>query len=169
MDEQQLSRIFQEFTQADETTTRNYGGTGLGLALTRRICQMMSGDIVVESTPGEGSTFTFWLPAKVEEPEKEQEEQAKAAADMAAAIVNADGNACTVLVIDDDPAAIEMMRRFLTKEGFTVHAAPDGETGIKMAKEFHPNAITLDVMMPGMDGWAVLTQLKADPEITDIP
>ncbi len=166
MSEEQISHLFQEFTQADESTTRNYGGTGLGLALTRRICQMMGGDITVTSKPGAGSTFTFWLPSEVHDVKKEPEMIGVTAPTLVTAVGE---NACTVLVIDDDPATLEMMSRFLTKEGFDVQAAKDGEMGLKMAKDLHPQAITLDVMMPGMDGWAVLTQLKADPELTDIP
>jgi len=167
MNEEQLARLFKEFSQADESTTRNYGGTGLGLALTRRICQMMGGDIIVESNPGEGSIFTFWLPSEVAD--NKPKEQDKFGTSELPAVGGVGDNVCTVLVIDDDPAAVEMMKRYMVKEGFNVIAAPDGESGLKMAKEYRPNAITLDVMMPGMDGWAVLTQIKADPELTDIP
>ena len=165
--EEQLGKLFQEFTQADASTTRNFGGTGLGLALSRRLCRMMGGDITVESAIGKGSTFTIRLPAmvralKIDDAEASTLEIASPEQDVAQA-------GTIVLVIDDDPIACELLRRFLQKEGFRVALANNGEEGIRRARELHPHAITLDVMMPGMDGWAVLSQLKADSELREIP
>jgi CheY-like chemotaxis protein len=161
MTEAQLGRLFQEFTQAEATTSRRYGGTGLGLALSRRLCRLMGGDVTVESARGRGSTFTIRLPAEVPEP----------AAAAPAAPRDADGPAggSLVLVIDDDPAVRELMGRFLARERFRVAQAAGGEEGLRLARTLRPDAITLDVMMPGLDGWTVLTALKADPATVDIP
>ncbi len=171
----QIVKLFQDFTQADASTTRKFGGTGLGLALTRRFCQMMGGDVTVHSKPGEGCVFTIKLPARVTD-------QAPEPASVRGAVVA--GNAGTgveedatplssvatcVLVIDDDPTQRELMQRFLTGEGFNVRAAASGEEGLRLARQFKPVAITLDVMMPGMDGWSVLSSLKSDVGLRDIP
>jgi signal transduction histidine kinase/DNA-binding response OmpR family regulator len=166
MSPEQTSKLFQAFTQADTSTTRRYGGTGLGLAISRKFCQMMGGDIMVASTLGEGSRFTVRLPAIVVEPEAVSLSHAKG---TAAAAPPALEGAPTVLVIDDDPTVHDLMQRFLNKEGLVMIAAKSGEEGIRLARELRPTVITLDVLMPGMDGWAILTALKADPVSSDIP
>jgi GAF domain-containing protein/DNA-binding response OmpR family regulator len=158
---EQMTRLFQEFAQADATTTRRYGGTGLGLALSRRLCRMMGGDITVASEPGRGSTFTIRLPAEVRELSRE--------APAAAARTSAPPGSTRVLVIDDDAAVRDLMARFLGKEGFRVVTAAGGEEGLRLAREIEPDVITLDVLMPGMDGWSVLAALKADAALADIP
>jgi PAS domain S-box-containing protein len=165
MTSEQLGRLFQAFTQADVTTTRKYGGTGLGLVITRRFCQMMGGDITVDSTEGVGTTFTMRLPAHV----GEQRPAAAAAAGATTAPLGAEGISGTALIVDDDPAARELLEAFFRKEGFAVAVATTGPEGLRMARELRPAIITLDVMMPGMDGWAVLTQLKAEPALAEIP
>ncbi len=162
MTSDQLARLFEAFTQADAATTRRYGGTGLGLALSRRLCRMMGGDVTVESEAGRGSIFTIRLPAQVTAPSPESVAPALAAP-------AAHPGAGTVLVIDDEPAVRDLMQRFLTKEGFRVVTAAGGEEGLRRARELRPDAITLDVMMPGLDGWAVLSALKADPAVADVP
>ncbi|MEW6365604.1 MAG: response regulator [Acidobacteriota bacterium] len=166
MTPEQMGKLFQTFTQAESSTTRKYGGTGLGLAITRRFCQLMGGDISVESEIGKGSTFTVRLPARVgrevAEPSVAEPEAVTPVAEVAAPISR-------VLVIDDDPTVRDLLRRFLTKEGFRVECAASGPEGLRLAQEHHPDAITLDVMMPGMDGWAVLTALKAVPDLAEIP
>ncbi len=162
MTPEQLARLFEAFTQADAATTRRFGGTGLGLALSRRLCRMMGGDITVESESGRGSTFTIRLPAQV----TEAVEEAPAPAEPAQSAPPGVG---TVLVIDDEPAVRDLMQRFLAREGFRVVTAAGGEEGLRRARELRPDAITLDVMMPGMDGWAVLSALKAGADTADIP
>jgi adenylate cyclase len=163
MTEEQLSRLFQEFSQADASTTRQFGGTGLGLAISRRLCRLMGGDITVTSIPGEGSTFTVRLPAEAETilPVAENAPETTA--------VTEDGARGTVLVIDDDPTARELIAAHLADSGFTVETAANGIDGLKKARALRPAAITLDIMMPDIDGWTVLAALKGDPVLADIP
>ncbi len=176
MTEEQILRLFQTFSQADTSTTRKFGGSGLGLALTRRFCQLMGGDVTVNSVSGVSSTFTIKVPAsleKLEEVPPADTTLTSTTADISQR-VNEEflpslqvGN--TVLVIDDDLIQCDLMCRYLTKEGFVVHTASNGHDGLRMARELMPMAITLDVMMPGMDGWTLLTMLKSDPELCRIP
>ena len=169
MTEEQMGRLFEEFSQAHEATSRQYGGTGLGLAITQRFCEMMGGEVAAESKYGEGSTFTIRLPAEIIESQEPAAGETPTDAELTAGEVSASDGRDTVLVIDDDAAMRDLMRRFLAKEGFSVRVASSGEEGLRLARELHPAVITLDVMMPGMDGWAVLTTLKADAELADIP
>jgi PAS domain S-box-containing protein len=170
MTPEQLGRLFQAFTQADASTTRKYGGSGLGLAITRRFCQIMGGDIGVESEPGQGSRFTIRLPAELADPRVPKPTPAATAEPAVASDAAAlDPGAPTILVIDDDPTARDLMATFLRKEGYRMVAAASGEEGMRLARALRPDAITLDVIMPGMDGWAVLGALKADPALADIP
>jgi signal transduction histidine kinase/CheY-like chemotaxis protein len=169
----QIVRLFQPFTQADASTTRKFGGTGLGLALTRRFCQMMNGDVTVHSIPGEGSVFTIKLPAiGVAGPSVAHEILLPAAPPrdgVRAPLEPAPAKGTCVLVIDDDAMQRDLMQRYLTKEGFTVTTSDGGVEGLRLAHELLPAAITLDVMMPDMDGWTVLSALKADRILRDIP
>jgi len=162
---EQLAKLFQSFTQADASTSRKYGGTGLGLAISRKFCQMMGGDLTVQSEPGKGSTFTVALPREVQEPTAPTQFLARPGVSAAGP---AAGGPC-VLVIDDDPSVRELMQRSLSKEGFRVEAAADGQTGLTLARQLRPAVITLDVMMPHMDGWSVLGALKADAATASIP
>ncbi len=173
MTAEQIDGLFEEFTQADSSTTRRFGGTGLGLAISRRLCRMMGGEILVESTPGTGSRFTLRLPAQVD-PRSEYVSHERRAphAELPPdrdARHSVRSHANLVLVIDDDPTVRDLMRRFLDKEGYMVITAEDGEAGVKLARDLHPEIITLDVMMPGLDGWSILRQLKADPHLAGIP
>ena len=160
-----LDHVFQEFSQADDSTTRNFGGTGLGLPISRRFCQMMGGDITIQSEAGKGSTFTIELPAAVD------------ALDAAKTMAGKDDKKerlipdgiHPILVIDDDPDSRELLQRTLEADGYVVATAISGDEGLKLARELSPALITLDVMMPGMDGWAVLQRLKADPVLAGIP
>ena len=164
----QTENLFKEFAQADTSISRKYGGTGLGLAISYRFVQLMKGRIAVVSELGRGATFTVELPAQVK----------IEAADMAIAdaLVNAPAPALvtapdreTILVIDDDPAVRDLMSRSLGKLDFNVVAVSSGDEGLRVAKQVHPVIITLDVIMPNRDGWSVLNQLKADPELANIP
>jgi signal transduction histidine kinase/DNA-binding response OmpR family regulator len=174
---EQIVRLFQSFTQADASTTRKFGGTGLGLALTRRFCQMMSGDVTVHSVPGHGSVFTIKLPATVIEPVVAEPEvliEDRRLAPAVPDIIATDGEPVPaprtcVLVIDDDPMQRDLMQRYLRKEGFTVCTASGGAQGLRLARQLLPAAITLDVMMPDVDGWSVLSELKADALLSEIP
>ena len=160
---EQVEKVFDAFTQADSSTTRNYGGTGLGLAITKTFCEMLHGEITCTSEPGKGSTFTVRLPADAD---------AAAAAPEAGEISNeiiGAADAPTVLVIDDDPDVRDLLSRHLDKSGYRVASAAGGDDGLKRARELRPDAITLDVLMPGTDGWAVLSALKDDAELSNIP
>ncbi|MDH3970568.1 MAG: response regulator, partial [Gammaproteobacteria bacterium] len=161
-----IDHVFEEFSQADGSTTRDYGGTGLGLAISRRFCQLLGGDLTLHSELGEGSTFTARIPATLS-----GSAPGASSVDVLAAVTGAGvaGAGDAVLVIDDDPEALEIIERFLVKDGFSVVTATSGEQGLRLAREIQPVAITLDVMMPGMDGWAVLRMLKADPDLHKIP
>ncbi len=162
MSEAQLSRLFEPFTQADTSTTRRYGGTGLGLALCRLLAHLMGGEIQAHSRLGEGTTFTLTVPAVVDT------SGVRGTDSELGVQVHGAGNT-TVLVIDDDPSVRDLLARFLVKEGYRVVCAPDGETGLQVAREHRPDAITLDVMMPQVDGWEVLRRLKSDALVGDIP
>ena len=176
MTAEQVLGLFQAFSQADASTTRKFGGTGLGLALTRRFCQMMGGDVTVHSEPDNGSTFTVNIPAHLDEAQLESWDEDggptmtadEVMQSVAEAVAILEPGSC-VLVIDDDATQRDLMRRFLEKEGFPAQVASSGEQGLALARQLMPLAITLDVMMPGMDGWRVLSALKADPELSEIP
>ena len=168
MTPEQLGKLFGEFVQADASTTRKYGGTGLGLAISRKFCRMLGGDITVESAVGKGSTFTAILPVEAKEPAPEIVEPTKTAPAPESAPA-AEGMRGNLLVIDDDPDSRELLKRMLEKEGYAVRLAANGSDGIEAARKNKPDLITLDVMMPSMDGWAVLSALKADPATADVP
>ena len=159
MTPEQQAKLFEEFTQANSSTARQYGGTGLGLAITRKLARMMGGDVTLTSEAGKGSTFTVRLPASTDVP--------------AEAPISSDRGRSTradcVLVIDDDATARELISDHLKAGGFSVVTAAGGVEGIKLAKELQPTAITLDVMMPDLDGWSVLAALRQNPELADIP
>ncbi len=167
MTPEQSARLFEPFTQADASTTRKFGGTGLGLSITRRFCEMMGGTISVESQPGEGTVFTIGLP-----------EDVGAALDPPGAVTPVAGippvafpeqTSTCILVIDDDPSVRDLIERTLSRNGFVVATAASGEEGLEKARALQPAVITLDVLMPGMDGWAVLGALKSDPLLAKIP
>ena len=157
---ERLGQLFQPFTQLHNPRRVSYAGTGLGLAITKRFCEMMGGSITVESAVDVGSTFTVVLPRSIQpaEPDVDSVEA-----------MGVPNNKAVVLVIDDDPAARELMRRYLSRENVTPVLASGGEEGLRIAREIRPQLITLDVVMPGMDGWSVLQALKSDPELSGVP
>lgn len=188
MTEDQVSRLFAAFAQADDSTTRRYGGTGLGLTISRKFCQMMGGDITVESEFDCGSSFTIRLPIEVKSQKEGQDDreiaemEPKSSEELDTSVGATEAkqkavrshlldlpDAATVLVIDDDPDARDLMTRCLSKQGFQVRSSASGQGGLLLAKDLLPDAIILDVMMPSMDGWAVLSALKADRDLVDIP
>ncbi len=174
MTPEQMEKVFEPFVQADASTTRKYGGTGLGLAISRRFCQMMGGDIGVESESGQGSHFTVWLPAEVKAqvpigaapPKVVDATEVRLSGDMEPERRRA---VSTIMVIDDDSAVRDLLERHLSAEGFQVLSAGSGAEALAMAQMHRPALILLDVMMPGMDGWAVLRALKQDAELKDTP
>ncbi len=165
MSASEAESVFEEFMQADSGTSQKYGGTGLGLAITHRFCKMLGGGVTMKSAIGEGSTFVVELPADSKAsmlglPAVDIDEPLEAG--------DAEGRP-VVLVIDDDPLVRDLLRRHLRRHGYHVLTAEGGDEGLRLARENHPDAITLDVVMPKMDGWAVLTALKDDPELAEIP
>jgi signal transduction histidine kinase/CheY-like chemotaxis protein len=159
MTPEQQAKLFEEFTQADSSTARQYGGTGLGLAITRKLARMMGGEVTAASELGKGSVFALRLPDST---------------DSLATRASGSGSSVPastdcILVIDDDATARELISDHLKAEGFSVVTAAGGVEGLKLAKELRPTAITLDVMMPDLDGWSVLAALRQDPELAEIP
>jgi len=160
---EQLDKLFKPFTQADASTSRRFGGTGLGLSISESFAKLLGGRIAVSSEYGVGSTFSLWLPAEggnaVVQPEPDH-------SDASWPRVSSLGR---ILVVDDERDSRSLLARLLEMEGYTVMTAPNGERALEIAKTHRPDAITLDVMMPGMDGWAVLDQLKQESELAEIP
>jgi PAS domain S-box-containing protein len=165
----QIAKVFEAFAQADSSTTRKYGGTGLGLAITRKFCEMLGGDIEVDSEPGKGSTLTVRLPKWTMEGPAAASAVPLAARQVASAGDRATEAKGSVLVIDDDPIIHDLMRTFLAREGYSVTVAASGEEGLRCARKMRPDVITLDISMPGVDGWSVLSELKTDADLKDTP
>lgn len=194
-----LDTIFEAFEQVDSSTRRQFGGTGLGLAITQRLAQLLGGSVQVASTPGQGSTFTLRLPVgepageppagdmAPEDPAASAPPRPALAAPERAAVaglgptaaaaappVADDRDALTpggtvILVVEDDPAFARTLAGLVRRKGYQVLAASDGESGLALARRYRPTGILLDVMLPGMDGWTVIQQLKASPETRHIP
>jgi adenylate cyclase len=162
MTQEQLSRLFQAFSQADASTAKQYGGTGLGLAITRNFCQLLGGDVTVVSKPGEGSIFTITLPDRPAAP-------ARAELSSVPPLADKSDDASTILIVDDDPVARDLLAANLKGTGYRLIQAASGEEALSLARTMRPDAITLDVLMPNPDGWQVLSALKADADLRDIP
>nr|WP_276081446.1 response regulator [Methylobacterium sp. GC_Met_2] len=162
MTSDQVERLFQRFVQADGSTTRRFGGTGLGLALTKAFAELLGGSITVESDIGRGTRFILTVPATLSEAIGDVPEEV-------AGESLGSGARGLVLVIDDEASQRDLMGRFLTRQGFSVRTAMDGRTGLDLAQTLAPRVILLDVMMPEVDGWTVLATLKNNPVTRDIP
>ncbi len=158
-------RIFDEFQQIDSKASREYEGTGLGLSLTRRFVVLHGGEICVESKPGKGSTFAFTIPLKL----KEKSSEVKSLPLKNSDEIKEKREGSLILVVEDDPRSGELLQLFLKQKGYQTATAVNGYEAVKKAKELRPLAITLDINLPGKDGWAVLTELKQMHETKDIP
>jgi len=162
MSAEQMSKLFQPFTQVDSSLTRKYGGTGLGLSISQRFVQMLGGYIEVDSELGAGTSFTCWLPSQQELISDKQPVEASQQIRETSGKVN-------ILLIDDERSNYDLMERYIAKTGWSIMYANNGEEGIRLAKENQPDVICLDVLMPGMDGWSVLTALKQEEVTAHIP
>lgn len=147
------AKLFQAFSQVDDSPTRKTGGTGLGLSICQHLISMHGGRIWVESEVGHGSTFSFTLPLNRKDKE----------GDTAAP------GSRIILAIDDDPQVIGLYERYLQPQGYQVVALTDPSRAVERIKNLRPFAVTLDIMMPGVDGWQVLDQIKADSETRSTP
>jgi CheY-like chemotaxis protein len=156
--------IFEAFTQADSGTARTYGGTGLGLTISRSLCQRMGWELTVASQVGQGSTFTILLSGEPGRPA-----QPSAATPAVPASSHSDPGRRLVLAIDDDPDACLLLSRYAEEAGCQVITASSGPQGLRLARERRPALILLDLLMPHTNGWEVLHLLKADPALRDIP
>lgn len=178
-DEQQ-AKLFNAFTQADSSTTREYGGTGLGLVISRSICRLMGGDLTVSSQLGTGSEFCIRIPAQVTATEAEITEEVVADEQSPIAerhrfagerreVEERREKVAVILVIDDDRSVADLLKRTLGQGGFQVEAAMSGDEGLRKAREFVPDLILLDILISDVIGWPILTQLKQDPALGHIP
>jgi signal transduction histidine kinase/ActR/RegA family two-component response regulator len=163
MSKEHVSRLFQPFVQADPSITQQYGGTGLGLTITRRLAQLLGGDVTVKSALGEGAAFTLHIPADFAD--------ASIALGAAAKVDEVQGSegAPLVIVIEDEPDARELAARALTRAGFAVQGVGGGEAGLALARTKSPALVLLDIFLPDRSGWRVLQSLKHDPKTQDIP
>jgi len=188
--EDKFHKMFQSFQQVDAGTSRQFGGTGLGLSIARGMARRLGGDIAMDSCFGVGSTFTILLPEQppeavleVPQPEPDGEEPmpaAKPAAPSPALGLSPaptiaddrelirDGDT-VILIVEDDPAFAKILAELIRRRGYRVLAAGDGESGLKLVREYRPTGVLLDVMLPGMDGWAVIDRMKADASLANIP
>lgn len=163
MSDEHMARLFQPFVQADPTITQQFGGTGLGLTITRRLAQLLGGEVSVESALGAGATFTLTIPA-----DYASATAATGAAAEVDAVQGAEGSPL-VLVIEDEPDARELAARALTRAGFQVLGVGGGEAGLALARAKAPALVLLDIFLPDRSGWRVLQSLKHDPKTADIP
>lgn len=163
MGQQQITKLFQPFSQADISTTRKYGGTGLGLAITKKFCEMLGGDVTVKSVVDQGSTFTIHLPVQAQNP---LAEASFTQWEDPGVVLEGSLN---ILLIDDDKTIHDLVKRYLSPKGYSITSSYRGMEGIQAAQNIKPNIIILDIMMPEMDGWQVIRALKDYPELAKTP
>ncbi len=161
MSDEEMARLFQPFEQANSTVSRQFGGTGLGLMITRRMAQMMGGDVSVTSAPGKGSTFTLWIPQFYKGFGAQDDSEAGARVGPA--------DAPLALVIDDEANARDLAIRALTQLGFAVQGARTANAGVELARSERPNLIILDINLPDRSGWSVISELTSDPDVAQTP
>jgi signal transduction histidine kinase len=167
--QEQQEHIFDSFRQADSGTTRKYQGSGLGLSITRQLCEMMGGTIGVESELGKGATFIVDVPLPIEASALLGQSGISTDQDFDEAEENLDAAGNHIVMIDDDPAFLDIMARTMRREGYSVHTAHDAETGFALLQKVKPQVITLDLLLPDQHGWLLFEKIKEDPELKDIP
>jgi signal transduction histidine kinase/CheY-like chemotaxis protein len=155
-----VAKVFEEYTQAERSTSANYGGTGLGLPISKKFAEMMGGDVVVTSEEGAGSVFTLSVPREC--PEYNEDE-------VDSNVINLDADDNLVVLVDDDVAMHDLIKRTISKLNLTLIGATNSEKGMELIREVKPKLILLDVLMPGRDGWSLLKECKTDTELKDIP
>ena len=155
-----VAKVFEEYTQAERSTSANYGGTGLGLPISKKFAEMMGGDVIVTSEEGVGSVFTMSVPREC--PEYNDDE-------VDSNVINLDDQDNLVVLVDDDVAMHDLIKRTISKLNLTLLGATNSEKGMELIREVKPKLILLDVLMPGRDGWSLLKECKTDQELKDIP
>ena len=161
MSEEGLSKVFREYEQAERSTSAKHGGTGLGLPITKKLAEMMGGDVIVTSELGVGSVFTLYVPRECPQGYDELEQ--------GNTIDKLTEEEKIVVLIDDDVAMHDLIRRTLSKIGLKLVGAVDSEKGMQIVREMKPKLLLLDVLMPGRDGWSILKECKSDPELKEMP
>jgi signal transduction histidine kinase/CheY-like chemotaxis protein len=155
-----VAKVFEEYTQAERSTSANYGGTGLGLPISKKFAEMMGGDVIVTSEEGVGSVFTMSVPREC--PEYSEDE-------VEGNVINLDDQDNLVVLVDDDVAMHDLIKRTISKLNLTLLGATNSEKGMELIREVQPKLILLDVLMPGRDGWSLLKECKTDKDLKDIP
>ena len=155
-----VAKVFEEYTQAERSTSANYGGTGLGLPISKKFAEMMGGDVIVTSEEGVGSVFTMSVPREC--PEYNEDE-------VEGSVINLDDQDNLVVLVDDDVAMHDLIKRTISKLNLTLLGATNSEKGMELIREVKPKLILLDVLMPGRDGWSLLKECKTDKDLKDIP
>ena len=160
MSQEGVDKVFEEYTQAERSTAANYGGTGLGLPISKKFAEIMGGDVKVTSIEGTGSTFTLSVPREC--PEYNED-------DVDSNVINLDDQDNLVVLVDDDVAMHDLIKRTISKLNLTLLGATNSEKGMELIREVKPKLILLDVLMPGRDGWSLLKECKTDSQLKNIP